>query len=95
LGLLSEFAQVLKSLQESFLDCILGIFSVMRNALSDSVKFAIVSLYELLEGRNISILAGVDKMQVVACHFHRCELCRGFSHIRVQRLEQQSRCNGN
>ena len=39
----------------------------MRNALSNSEKSAIVSLYELLESRNIPILAGVDKVQIIVC----------------------------
>jgi hypothetical protein len=39
----------------------------MRNALSDSEKSAIVSLYELLKSRNIPILAGVDESQIIVC----------------------------
>jgi hypothetical protein len=37
----------------------------MRHALSNSEKFAIVSLYELLESGNIPIFGGVDKIQVI------------------------------
>jgi hypothetical protein len=34
----------------------------MRDALSNSEKFAIISLYELLESGNVSVLGGVDKI---------------------------------
>jgi hypothetical protein len=51
---------VLEGLQKGLLNRVLGIFPVMRDTLSDSEKFAIVSLYELLEGGNIPILAGMD-----------------------------------
>ena len=47
----------------------------MCDALSDSEKFAIVFLYELLESGNIAALAGVDKIQVIACHCLHFELC--------------------
>jgi hypothetical protein len=67
LGILSELVQVLEGLQESFLNRVLRIFPVMRNALSDSEKSAIVSLYELLKSRNIPILAGVDESQIIVC----------------------------
>jgi hypothetical protein len=53
---------VLVGLQEGFLNRVLWIFLVMGDALSDSEKFAIVSLYELLESGNIPILAGLDKI---------------------------------
>jgi hypothetical protein len=66
LRILSEFGQVLVRLQEGFLNCVLRVFSVMRNALSDSKESAIVSLYELLKSINIPILAGVDKNQIIA-----------------------------
>jgi hypothetical protein len=55
-------AQILEGLKKGLLNCVLGIFPVMRDAVSDSEKFAIVSLYELLESGNITILAGVDKI---------------------------------
>jgi hypothetical protein len=55
-------AQVLEGLQKGLLNRVLGILRVVRDALSDSEKFAIVSLYELLESSNISILAGMDKI---------------------------------
>jgi hypothetical protein len=61
LGIPSEVAQVLISFQESFLNRVLGIFAVMRDALSDSEKFPIVSLYQLLESGNVPILTGLDK----------------------------------
>jgi hypothetical protein len=80
---LSELCQVLEGLQESFLNRVLGIFPVMCDALSDSEKFAIVPLYELLEGGNFSTLAGVDKIEIVASRFAHYELCRVYSHIRA------------
>ena len=55
----------------------------MRDALSDSEKFAIVSLYELLESGNISILAGMDKIQIIACHCCHHEFCRVSCHIHL------------
>jgi len=79
-------AQVLKRLKEGFLNRVLGIFRVMRDALSDSKKFAIVSLYELLESGNIPILAGVDKIQVAACLYPHFGLCWVWSHIRSSRF---------
>jgi hypothetical protein len=60
----------------------------MRNALSDSEKFAIVSFYELLESSNIPILAGVDKVQVVGCHCFHLELCGACRHNRSSRLAE-------
>ena len=44
----------------------------MRDALSNSEKLAVVSLYELLESPNIPILGGVDQIQVVAFRFPCC-----------------------
>jgi hypothetical protein len=53
---------VLEGLQEGFLDRVFGIFPVMRYVLGDPKEFAIVSLYELLESGNITILSRVDKI---------------------------------
>src|SRR5580704_19271987 len=75
LGITPEIGQVLVSPQEAFLNRVLGIFPVMRDALSDSKKFAIVPLYELLESGNISILASLDKIEVILCLFPYSELC--------------------
>jgi hypothetical protein len=86
---------VLEGLQKGFLNRVLGIFGVMRDIVGDSEKFAIVSLYELLEGRNIPILAGMDKIQVIVCHCPRCELCRRWSHIRSSRFGEQQGCGSN
>jgi hypothetical protein len=47
----------------------------MGDALSDSEKFAIVSLYELLESDNIPILASLDKIQVIICLCSGSQLC--------------------
>src|ERR1700731_4236568 len=56
----------------------------MRNGLSDSEKSAIVSLYELLESRNIPILAGVDKIQIIVCRKLHFELfCVGCHIVQV------------
>jgi hypothetical protein len=57
----------------------------MRDVLGDSKKFAIVSLYELLERSNIPILAGMDKIQVIACYRRQRELCRVWIHIGSKR----------
>jgi hypothetical protein len=57
LGVFSEVGQILKGFQERFLNRVFGIFPVMRDSLRDSEKSAIVSLYELLESRNIPFLA--------------------------------------
>ena len=45
-------------------------FSISRvtdDSVLDLGKLAIISLYQLLESANISILARVDKIQVAAC----------------------------
>jgi hypothetical protein len=75
LGIPSELGQVLVGLQEGFLNHVLGIFPVMRDTVSDSEKFAIVSLHELLERGNIPILAGMDKIQVIIGFCSYPELC--------------------
>jgi len=75
LGILSEFRQILKGLQERFLNRVFGIFPVARDGLRDSEESAVVSLYELLEGGNIPFLTGMDKLKVDACHVSHCELC--------------------
>src|SRR5580700_7596011 len=62
----------------------------MRDALSDSEKIAIVSLYELLERGNIPILARLDKIQVIICLCSYCDLCPLCSHNRSMRLENSS-----
>jgi len=67
---------MLEGLQKGLLNRVLGIFGVMRDVVGDSEKFAIVSLYELLEGSDITILTGMDKIQVIVCHCPLCELCR-------------------
>src|ERR1700722_15631769 len=75
LRIFPEFAQMLKDLQESFLNRVLGIFSITGDALSDSEKLAIVSLYQLLEGLNIAILTGMHKIQIAAFRGSHFELC--------------------
>lgn len=46
------------------------------DVLSNSEGFAIVSPYESLEGRYVSIPNGMDKVETVDCHGHPCEFCR-------------------
>jgi hypothetical protein len=55
----------------------------MRDALSDAEKFAIISRYESFESGNISVLAGMDKIQIIAGHCCHCEFCGGHSHIHL------------
>jgi hypothetical protein len=64
-------AQVLEGFKKSLLNCVLGILPVMRDAVSDSEKFAIVSL----ESVNIPILASLDKIQVIICLCSGSQLC--------------------
>ena len=59
---------MLEGLQKGLLHRVLGIFCVMGDALSNSEEFAIVSPYDLLESRYISIQTGMDKVEIVACH---------------------------
>jgi hypothetical protein len=47
----------------------------MRDALSNSEEFAIVSLYELRESSDIPILASLDKIEVIICLCSYSELC--------------------
>jgi len=74
---------------------VFGIFPVMRDVLGDSEEFAIVSLYQLLESSDIPILAGMDKIQVIACRRPHCELCRVYSHIRSKLFGEQQLCGSN
>ena len=53
----------------------------MNDVLGDSKKFAIVPLYELLEGSNIPILDGMDQIEVSACRRPYCELSRVHIHM--------------
>jgi len=66
---------VLEGLQKGLLNRVLSVFGVMRDVVGDSKKFAIISLYELLESSYIPILAGMDKIEVIVCHCPHCELC--------------------
>ena len=66
---------MLKGFQEGFLNYVLGVFPVVREVLSDSKEFAVVSLYKFLEGSDISTLAGMDQGQVIACRLGHRELC--------------------
>jgi hypothetical protein len=95
LGILPEFGQVLVCLQDSFLNRILRIFPVMRDALGDAKKFAIVSLYELLESSNIRILAGVDKIEIIVCACPYFELCCVCRHFRSVVFEEQPLCESH
>ena len=71
----AESIQVLEGLEERFLNCVLGIFRIMRDALGDSEELAIVSLYEQLESGYVAVLGGMDKFQIMVCHCLPCELC--------------------
>ncbi len=86
---------MLEGLQESLLNRVLGIFPIMCDVLSNSEEFAIVSPYELLESRYISILGGMGKVQVIACHWPHRELCRVRSHIRSSRFGERPLCGSN
>ena len=79
--MLSEFAQMLQGLHEALLNRVLGIFPIVGDVVSNSQEFAIVSPYELPKSRYVSILRGMDKVQIVACHSRPCESCRVCSHI--------------
>jgi len=81
LGLFSKAGQVLKGFEKGFLNCFLGIFCIMRDALRYSEKLAVLSLHELLESRHVAILGGADEFQVIVCNCCSCELCRVFGHI--------------
>jgi hypothetical protein len=58
---------VQKCFQEGLLNYILGVLPVVREVLSDSKEFAVVSLYKFLKGSEISTLAGMDQGQVIRC----------------------------
>jgi hypothetical protein len=64
---------VLVGLQESILNRVLGVFPIVRDVLSNAKKLAIISCYQLLECRYITILSGVDKLQIIAEHCLLCE----------------------
>jgi hypothetical protein len=53
---------------ETLLNRVLGIFPIVGDVLSNSEEIVIVPPYELLESRYISILTGMDKLRLVACH---------------------------
>ena len=72
---------MLVGLQECILDRILGVFTIMRDVLSNAEKLAIVSCYQLLKCRYITTLSGVDKLQIIARCCLPYELCAACSHI--------------
>jgi hypothetical protein len=51
------------------------------DVLSNSEEFAIVSPYESLEGRYVSIPNGMDKVEIVAGDGRPCEFCGACLHI--------------
>jgi hypothetical protein len=65
---------VLKHAQERLLNRILGILPVVRDRLSDSEEFLIISKYELVKSGYISVLNGMDKVQVLINNFSHNEL---------------------
>jgi hypothetical protein len=71
----------LEGFQEGFLNGILRIFPVMGDALGNAEELTMVALYELFESGNIPILAGMDKIKVIVCHFPDVELCCVYRHI--------------
>ena len=75
MGIFSDVSKILERFQEGFLDRVFGVLPVMRDILRDSEKSAAVSLYELLEGRDIALLARVDKLQIGVYRFPHYELC--------------------
>jgi hypothetical protein len=75
LGIPSELPQVLEGLKKGLLNCVLGIFPVMRNILRDSEEFAIVALHEFLESGNIPIPASLDKIEIIICLCSHSGLC--------------------
>ena len=79
--MLSEFAQMLQLHHEALLNRVLGILPIVSDVLSNSEEIAIVPPYELLESRYISILSGMDTLQILACHCRPCEFCPDCSHI--------------
>jgi hypothetical protein len=60
---------------------VVGVSRVVGDVVSNSQEFAIVSPYELPKSRYVSILRGIDKVQIVACHSRPCESCLVCSHI--------------
>jgi len=58
-----------------------SISRVTDDSVVDLEKRAFISLCQLLEGDNISILTRVDKIQVAACRCREFELCRVHSHL--------------
>src|SRR5712692_835691 len=73
-----------QGLQEGLLNRVLGILPIVQDVLSNSEELAIVSPHELLESRYVSLLAGMNKLQVITCNCAHCELCQGCSHIRLR-----------
>jgi hypothetical protein len=59
-----EVIHILEGLQEGLLDRVLGVFAIVRDVFRYSQEFAIVSPHELLESRYISILGGMDEIQI-------------------------------
>ena len=72
---------MLEGFQKRFLNDVLGIFQIVCDILSDSQEFAVVSLYELLESRYVSMLRGVNEIQIIPGHRFLYELCQACRHI--------------
>lgn len=60
-----KLVQLLISLEKCFLHGLFGIFRIMSHILGNPEQFSIVSLHELLEGRNISAPDCLNKSQIV------------------------------
>jgi hypothetical protein len=72
---------MLEGLHEALLNGVLGILPIVDDVLSNSEEFAIVSPYESLEGRYVSIPNGMDKVEIVAGDGRPCEFCGACLHI--------------
>src|SRR5258708_35718079 len=63
-----ELLQFLISLEKGFLHGLFGIFRVLSYLLGNPEQLSIVSLHELLEGRNISASARLNQRRIVVWH---------------------------
>ena len=58
-------SQISERIQESILNRIFRILSVVGDVLSDAEELIVVALHNLIEGVHVALLAGVDKRQVI------------------------------
>src|SRR5258708_2205954 len=81
-----ELLQLLISLEKGFLHGRFGIFRVLSYLLGNPEQLNIVSLHELLEGRNISASARLNQRRIVVWH-----VCRACNHCRFHRAPPKCR----